>query len=224
AHLANMAGHAAVGCAMAAAQGGNCEQGAKSAAVGSFVTPLAAGAGPVGGLVITTIAGGTASVLGGGKFANGAVTAAAGYLFNQLSPKQPVQLRVGNEVHDGFVEVLRQEFGAQNVRAECSVSGGRCDAVLFGKYVLELKSATYQLSVDPSKYADAVSKLNNVYVPGIGANARPGDFRDFFPKGQVDLMLDTSRGTSHVRFFADPAGKNTGMVFYRLQTPSSTEH
>lgn len=102
--------------------------------------------------------------------------------------------------------------------------GGRCDAVLFGKYVLELKSATYQLSVDPSRYADAVSKLNNVYVPGVGPDARAGDFRDFFPKGQVDLMLDTSRGASYIRFFADPAGRNTGMVFYRLQTPSSTAH
>lgn len=32
-----------------------------------------------------TIAGGTASAIGGGKFANGALTAAFGYLFNQMA-------------------------------------------------------------------------------------------------------------------------------------------
>lgn len=82
-HLANIAGHAAVGCAMASAQGGKCGAGAAAAGFGAVFAPVV----PPGaaGLVITSVVGGTASVLGGGKFANGAVTAAFGYLFNQLT-------------------------------------------------------------------------------------------------------------------------------------------
>jgi hypothetical protein len=38
------------------------------------------------GTIASAILGGTASHLGGGKFANGAVTAAFGYVMNQLSP------------------------------------------------------------------------------------------------------------------------------------------
>lgn len=83
----NVAAHAAVGCATSAMSGGSCGSGA-----------LAAGAGELGaqhmpdvfrsnkayGLVYVTVVGGTTSVLGGGKFANGAQTAAFGYLFNCL--------------------------------------------------------------------------------------------------------------------------------------------
>ena len=82
AHVANIAGHAAVGCASEAASGGSCGAGAFSAAAGSFVSPHATTLGFEGGLVATTVIGGTASAIGGGNFANGAVTAAFGYLFN----------------------------------------------------------------------------------------------------------------------------------------------
>ncbi|MCW5620467.1 MAG: RHS repeat protein, partial [Burkholderiales bacterium] len=219
------AAHAAVGCASLAASGGSCGAGAAAAAFAVLAGPELGEWGKAGNLVRNAVVGGTASVIAGGKFANGAFTAAYGYLFNELNhPKEPVELRVGNQVHDGFAEVLRQEFGAQNVRAECPVAGGRCDVVMFEKYALELKSATYQLSVDPSRYADVINKMNNVYLPGLGVGVRAGDFRDFFPKGQVDLILDTSRGISHIRYFADPAGRNTGIVFYRLQTTSPTQH
>jgi RHS repeat-associated protein len=82
-HVANIAGHALVGCASAAAGGGDCGSGAMSGAFGSLVTPLTSSWGPVGGFVAATVVGGTASELGGGSFANGAKTAAFGYLFNQ---------------------------------------------------------------------------------------------------------------------------------------------
>ena len=88
---ANIFGHAVVGCASAEASGGNCKQGAMSAAVGAAwsaygyqmdgnprqdFTVLAANT------AINAMVGGTTSVLGGGKFANGAKMAAFGYLFN----------------------------------------------------------------------------------------------------------------------------------------------
>jgi hypothetical protein len=53
-----------------------------SGAAGSAVAPWATKASFGAGLVISSVAGGLASVAGGGKFANGAVTAGFGYLFN----------------------------------------------------------------------------------------------------------------------------------------------
>ena len=44
-HIANTAGHAAVGCAAAAASGGSCRSGAMAGAVGSVAAPLIGAAG-----------------------------------------------------------------------------------------------------------------------------------------------------------------------------------
>ncbi|MHB1186400.1 RHS repeat domain-containing protein [Thiobacillus sp.] len=84
--LPNVAAHAAVGCVSAAVSGGQCGQGALSAAAGSAWSNY----GPdfhslTANLVAHAVVGGTASVLGGGKFENGAMTASFGYLFNFLA-------------------------------------------------------------------------------------------------------------------------------------------
>ena len=55
-----------------------------SGAIGSFAGPLLRGLDFGAKLVATSVLGGLASVAGGGKFANGAVTAAFGYLFNEM--------------------------------------------------------------------------------------------------------------------------------------------
>lgn len=79
----NTVGHAAVGCARASATGGDCGDGALSAAAGAAWSNYGVKFdNPTANFVVTTTVGGTASVLGGGKFANGATTAAFGYLFN----------------------------------------------------------------------------------------------------------------------------------------------
>jgi RHS repeat-associated protein len=73
---------ALVGCAQSAASGGSCKSGALSAAVGAALSPVtrSLGGGLVTGTIVQATAGGLASVAGGGKFANGAVTAAFQYL------------------------------------------------------------------------------------------------------------------------------------------------
>jgi len=76
--------HAVIGCAQGAVTGGSCGPSAMAAAFGKLATPSGIPAG-VEPFVASVIAGGTASVIGGGKFANGALQAAMGYLFNQLS-------------------------------------------------------------------------------------------------------------------------------------------
>jgi hypothetical protein len=83
AHLFNIAGHALVGCASSALQGGKCGPGALSGAAGSFATPLLRDLGFQRNIVAHAVVGGVASVAAGGNFANGAVTASFGYLFNE---------------------------------------------------------------------------------------------------------------------------------------------
>jgi hypothetical protein len=53
-----------------------------SAGFGAAAAPFTIGLGLEGGTIASAIIGGTASALGGGRFANGAVTGAFGYLYN----------------------------------------------------------------------------------------------------------------------------------------------
>jgi RHS repeat-associated protein len=101
--LERYAAHAAVGCASAVASGGQCGQGAASAVFGKFATnQIGRGEGwlqaDVAKGVASSIAGGVGSVIAGGKFENGAVTAAFGYLFNELlhsGDRRSAMLRAG---------------------------------------------------------------------------------------------------------------------------------
>jgi len=88
AYAFNVAGHALVGCASAAASGGSCESGALSGGVTAGAGPLINGQNFTTSLVENAVLGGAASVAGGGKFANGAITGAFGYLYNNLAGRQ----------------------------------------------------------------------------------------------------------------------------------------
>jgi RHS repeat-associated protein len=90
---ANIAGHAAVGCLSAVASGGSCKAGALAAGAGAAATPLVNEEFPdartdlgqrLGGSAVSGVVGGLAAIAGGGKFENGAITAAFGYLSNDL--------------------------------------------------------------------------------------------------------------------------------------------
>jgi RHS repeat-associated protein len=76
--------HALVGCAQGAASGGKCGPSAMAAGFGKWTT-IEIGDNPANfqDFLATTVAGGTASVIGGGKFAKGALQAAMGYVLNQ---------------------------------------------------------------------------------------------------------------------------------------------
>jgi RHS repeat-associated protein len=85
AYAENVAGHALVGCASAAASGGSCKAGALSGGVTAGFGPLINGQNFAVATVENAVVGGIASVAGGGKFANGAITGAFGYLFNNAA-------------------------------------------------------------------------------------------------------------------------------------------
>jgi len=107
------AAHAAVGCATGAMLGGKCGPGALSAAAAKFATLQGPDLGnPVANGIKAVTIGGTASVLGGGKFTNGAVTAAYGYLFNQAAHAQAEQARNGlYTVPGNYRSALGMTFG-----------------------------------------------------------------------------------------------------------------
>ncbi|MBV8755036.1 MAG: hypothetical protein JO328_19440 [Hyphomicrobiales bacterium] len=101
----NVAGHALVGCASTAASGGKCGPGALSAAVTAFAGPVINQLPFQAAVVANGTLGGLALIAGGGKFANGAVTGAFGYLFNQAlhegaDPNTRHQMAVDRAIKD----------------------------------------------------------------------------------------------------------------------------
>ncbi|WP_298609895.1 RHS repeat-associated core domain-containing protein [uncultured Thiobacillus sp.] len=80
---ARVAAHAGAGCISASASGGNCGSGALGAGFSEWVGSNLPR--QYDGFVMRVVLGGTAAELGGGKFANGATTAAFGYLFNHCA-------------------------------------------------------------------------------------------------------------------------------------------
>ncbi len=99
AYAENVGGSALVGCASSAASGGSCGSGAAAGAVSAGLSPVTRGLFPnaandlgqrIGGTIVQATAGGLASIAGGGKFANGAVTGAFGYLVALGVEKNPL--------------------------------------------------------------------------------------------------------------------------------------
>lgn len=100
--FANYAGHGVAGCVSAALGGGDCARGAVAQVFSKFVTVETRGMGldRYTRSVIATVAGGAASVMTGGKFSDGARTAAMGYLFNEAKSQSEV-----NQSGEGVGEV-----------------------------------------------------------------------------------------------------------------------
>jgi RHS repeat-associated protein len=98
--FAQVAVHGVTGCVTSVASGGKCGPGMLSASFAKAVTfapgmkdiSAAAKGGSMQarfvGALIHAVVGGTASALGGGKFANGAQSGAFGYLFNCLNHEE----------------------------------------------------------------------------------------------------------------------------------------
>jgi hypothetical protein len=80
--------HAVAGCVIGVATGGKCGPSALSAAFSKLATPLTGQMNAVVGTFASAIIGGTAAKLGGGKFANGAMTGAFSYVFNERLTKK----------------------------------------------------------------------------------------------------------------------------------------
>ena len=128
----NTLGHVLVGCLSSVAGGGKCGSGAIaagiSAAYGNYGPGYGSGAdfaGRVQGAAISALVGGTASVAAGGKFGNGAITSAFGYLFNDVTHEVKddghLQVVPGNPQTDAAYDRLQllADTAAATVDANC---------------------------------------------------------------------------------------------------------
>jgi hypothetical protein len=141
AHLEKIALHAAVGCVSAAGRGGNCGAGALSGGFAAAAGPLVGDLGlkGTGAPVARAVIGGTASVLGGGKFANGAVTAAFIYLYNDSVHRE-----------DQYNELVKEyDVSDPNFHMEgrmdkiCSSSSPWCDSTDWDRAFEGLRRGAY---------------------------------------------------------------------------------
>jgi RHS repeat-associated protein len=145
--LPNIAGHAAIGCFQGAAAAGKCGPSALAGAMTAFAGPLMANMNRVAGTVASAALGGATSVVGGGKFQNGAITGAFGYLYNQAAYEiaEPTQklsyqtLKGGEDQNPWVVAWQLSEpstaggFVVQEVRVDLMVYGpdGRGNAMSY---------------------------------------------------------------------------------------------
>ena len=227
AYAFNVAGHAAVGCLSSVASGGSCGSGAAAAAAGAAATPLVNTAFPnpktnnfdfVGGTAASSLVGGLASVAGGGKFANGAVTAAFGYMYNAAGGKL-----VGGYIGGAIAGTLGIESGPGALLA---AAAGRYLGGELGS-AIEDWVAGYFTPINPGPLSDDIagtfrsgtyegrtlSQDTTLYrVTGDGGNPNGAYWTRTQPSGPlqsvIDLGLDQNWGntatTTTTRTF--PAG------------------
>jgi RHS repeat-associated protein len=116
-HGVRIVAHAAVGCAAAGVQGGSCGQGAASAGFAAFAGPIVDAVPTYEGQVVAhAVAGGLGSMAAGGKFANGAITGAFGYIYNSAGG-------AGSNISQDMVPSRAQALA--NILIEGNVDGWR---------------------------------------------------------------------------------------------------
>jgi len=103
--------------AITRAQGGKFSAGFWSGFAGSALSGISAQANTFSGkLIIQSVVGGTASELGGGKFANGAVSAAFVMMFNDwLHDASNLAAGFGDTVSFGLTSAFRETYGYDSV-------------------------------------------------------------------------------------------------------------
>jgi RHS repeat-associated protein len=183
-YVENIAGHAAVGCVIAVASGGACGPGAVAGAAGSAAAPIASQAGLVGGSAISGVAGGLASVAVGGKFADGAVTASFGYLFNAAAGRL-----MGQWVGGSLIGVLGLEAGPLDIAI---VGVGRFIGGQIGSAIEDLVSSSASSSAQGVQLAKSLASEQQMGEPGtpMAGNGTNAPIKD------IDRLLQQYGGNA----------------------------
>lgn len=189
--IVKIGAHALIGCASAAAGGGECAAGAAGAAAAKGITLGASELGiksAEGQYVLAAVAGGTASQLAGGRFANGALTAAFGYLFNQAgqSGRDPldrhnleVDRLIGEDIAKGYTLVdisVRVEMDGQlrvyDYVIHDPIAGvnlaKEVKTTLFSTVFLSLRQVDFDVSLTMRGGAFSTS---GIFIRGVGYEA-----------------------------------------------------
>jgi hypothetical protein len=187
-YAANVAGHAAVGCLTTMASGGSCGSGALGAGSSSAAAPLidmefrnpTGNLGDfVGGTAASSLVGGLASVAGGGKFANGAQTAAFGYMFNHVG-----HMLAGSDAHFQLLSYLQgrdPDMWQGNIGLAGTYGGGRPDLIYDS-----MPRDIFEIKPDGSA-AQGAAQLQG-YLNTPGAQSVAGNF-DLIFRGSSSLTL-----------------------------------
>jgi murein DD-endopeptidase MepM/ murein hydrolase activator NlpD len=151
------------------------------------------------GTIASAILGGTASHLGGGKFANGAVTAAFGYVMNQISQSQS-RLRWVFAVDEGVVE----RVGWENPNDQSGPKSG------FGFRI--------SLRIEGG-YLDIYAHMDPSTVSlSVGDSVRAGEY--------IGMYADPKNGTAsgpHLHFERRDKAGNSVPVDWKTVTPPIPE-
>lgn len=102
---ARLAAHGVINGASSAAQGGKFKHGFLSGSFSAAFSPISSQMGTVGGTIASAVVGGTAESLGGGKFANGAVTGAMVHVLNDLNHSESIPIETSAST-DGKIAVV----------------------------------------------------------------------------------------------------------------------
>ncbi len=222
--FARYAAHAAAGCISAVAGGRKCGSEAVAALFGKFTTNEIDGniSNILTKGVVTAVAGGIGSAIGGRNFKNGATTATYGYLFNYLSFKGTDyvnQLDVGNDAH-ATLQLYAKGLAPSDVFTDTwsdgdgTWFGGRPDIGLrTTRELWEIKSANLGQTLLGSLQLERY-----VSFSGLSGNAYQAGSADFIFGGATSLTLTGTFGTYTYQY----AGN--GVITYGFQASSSTTY
>jgi hypothetical protein len=197
------------------AGGGSCGQGATSAVFGKYTT-VSIGGTPghfnAYQFTATVIAGGVGSVIAGGKFKNGAETAAFGYLFNQLGPhgRDPnIRGDIGvQQAKDMFIErgypiladqveatidgypTRKYDFLVQN--SDGSLRGVEVKSTIGDFFKLNPRQVAFDAAVYESGAKSAFGTIASVGYVGVGMGNVPKFFQS--------VALQTTLSVQGVKF------------------------
>ncbi len=220
-------GSALVGCGSAVASGGKCGAGAAAAATSAGLAPFTGTLFPnasgdigqkIGATIFQATAGGLASVAGGGKFANGAITGSFQYLATTTSLESAQQSQLDPNVRNAFAAQLS------------TLPDGR--VIVEGadsSYIIE---TTIGLIYAPFRVAASVLQgagtlidplqgvLNNSSLikdtPQLTQYGRPGNFdtavSDFNSLGATNIRPITNNSTQAGGFIGDLSNGDTAIV------------
>ncbi len=196
--VAQVVGHAAVACASAMASGGQCGPAAIAQAFTTSAGHLGLPEGRFAGTVSRAVVGGLASSLAGGKFSNGAVTAAFAYLFNELAKSEPRhsdQARM--RAIPGAAEAMPMDTG-ESAALALSLADG-VGIFKIGVALITRPTAVFEL-LGAAKGALSESRALTTFYPAnegfLGATNQLT-----LREGQV---IDRFGGSEYSRFFAPP--------------------
>jgi hypothetical protein len=215
--------HGVAGCVTTAVGGGKCAAGALSAAFTKAVsiqpgmerlnqaakTDLGA---RFAGTAIAAVMGGTGSVLGGGKFENGAITGAFSYLFNQLA--------YGEDSGDAASPESNPARGMSNTAADRLIGAAlviSVDGIEFaGQWYGPTRTALLIKDLGEAAYAAYAGDVGKVFSVGAGLVA---DKLFKVTLARSNLSSNVSQGISGSYGTATQKAVDSARQVYSSNTP-----